>query len=246
MKKILLCLTLLTLALAVLSPGPAAAFPPMAWLQVGSDPVQVLKNWVEYGDGWYLNFTVQSSEYTVSGNVATFEDPYLSYGVAFNNNSAKALPFKLGILDPIIPIDSPATVYASYSGSGTDVSGDGYSITPLYPDLDADGIAEIQVTLLNDAVSAGVDVGQGHTFGPGTPGHSNDLGTYSSGPMTGPLGWPWNSLGTNLWFNLSGNDIATLNGYSSVVASPVPEPASLMFLGMGLIGMGFVVRRKRR
>ena len=243
--RILISLVLLTWVFVILGSGPATASPPMAWLQVGNGPMQILSNWVPFQDGWFLNFSEQTSQYTVSGNVAVRGDPYVSYGVAFNNNSGVALPFNFGILDPTIPISSPTTVYASYSGSGTDVMGDGYSIAPLYPDMDADGFAEIQVTLLNNAVDAGVDVGRGQTFGPGIPGQSNGLGNYWSGPMAGPTGGPWNSLGTNLWFNLSGGDIATLNGYSSVVATPVPEPASLILLGLGLVATAFTTRRMR-
>jgi hypothetical protein len=253
MKRVLFGPAVLIMALAVLSPGPAAAISiagpmtmqPSAWLQVGGDPMQSLDGWVPFQGGWFLNFTVQTSQYTVSGNVATVGDPYISYGIAFDNNSGVDLPFFFGILDPSIPINSPSTVYASYSGSGTDVDGDGFAITPLYSDMDGDGIAEIQTTLLNGSVDAGVDVGQGHTYGPGVPGHSNDLGNYSSGPKAGPAGGPWTSLGLNLGFSLTNNDIATVNGYTSLAASPVPEPASVLLIGVGLVGMALVKRRKR-
>jgi len=253
MKRILISLTLLTLALAVIATGSAAVMfyspsdlEPSAWLQVGNEPLRVLSGWVPYEDSWFLNFTEQTSQWTVSGNVSTQGDPFVSYGVAFNNNSGGDLTFSLGIFDPMGGIASPTTVYASYSGSGTDVGGDGFSILPIYPDLDGDGIAEIQTTILDGTISAGVDVGQGHVFGPGFPGHSNDLGTYSSGPMAGPAGGPWNSLGVNIGLALSGEDIATVNGYSSIATNPVPEPASLLLMGLGLTATAFVARRRQR
>jgi len=254
MKRIILGPGILALTLVSLLASPAAAqviLPhanpiPMAWLQVAAGPVIPLSGWQQVAGGWELNFTQQAANYRVSGNVTTMTAiPYISYGVAFANNSNGLIPFALGISNPFDPIALATTVYASYSGSGTDVTGNGFAITPNTPDQDGDGVPEIAVNLLNGITNMGVDVGWGFLDGPGVPGHSNNLGTYSSGPQPGPLGGPWNQLDTVLGFDLSGlQDIATINGYTSV--TPVPEPASLMLLGTGLIGAVFVARKRRR
>ncbi len=255
MKLFILGPSILALMLLSLLPSPAVAYVqvvphldpvPTAWLQVAGGSVIPLTGWQEVGDAWELNFTQVGANYRVSGNVTTtFTNPYISYGVAFANNSTGLLPFALGISNPIDPITVDPIVYASYSGSGTDVTGNGFAITPNTPDQDGDGIPEIAVNMLNGDINMGVDVGRERLAGPGTPGQSIDLGNFSSGPRPGPQGGPWNQLDTVLGFDLSGNnDIATINGFTSV--SPVPESASLMFLGTGLIGTFFVARRRRR
>ncbi len=144
----------------------------------------------------------------------------------------------------LLTLDSYA--YASYSGSGTDVTGNGFSITPNTPDQDGDGFPEIAVNTLNGDTNMGVGVGRAYSAGPGIPGQSHNLGTFSAGPQIVPIvGGPWDQLDTVLGFDLSGyQDVATINGFTSV--SPIPEPASLAFLGIGLIGTFLVTRKRRR
>jgi len=116
------------------------------------------------------------------------------------------------------------------------VTGDGLTLAPT-------PAAKMQTNWLNLATNMGVDVGLGLSHGPGIAGRSDIVGPYFSGPQAGPLG-VWNSLGIGVGFSLTGyQDIATLNGFASVV--PIPEPTSLLLLGAGLIGVALVGRRRR-
>jgi hypothetical protein len=236
---------LLFASIVLILAGPAQASVPSAWLQVGNGPQQLLTGWVQSNGLWYLDFTTQGNGWRASGNTVAHADPYIGYGISFQNFTGAMLPFLFTVQAPIASIAGPTTVFSSYSGSGTDVTGDGFSITPTQPDMDGDGLAELQTTDLN-GVNAGVDVGLAYTDGPGIPGHSNQLGVFSSGPKAGPPGGPFNRLDLMLGFNLSDNqDIATLNGYTEVTANPVPEPTSLLLAGMGLVGMALFSRRRR-
>ena len=230
--------------IAVLLGMPASASPPALYLQVGNDPLQEFNNWT-YNNGIYsLNFNAQGTGWLVGGSVAAQADPFIAYGVSVQNFTGSDLPFTMIVVDPINPIVGPNIVYSSISGSGTDVSGDGFSIMPLAPEF-----TTLQSTWLNvGSVNAGVDIGNAFVEGPGLPGESNNFGFSAAGPLFGPEPGPWNDLDLLLGFNLSGGgDIATLNGFSSIVPVPaVPEPASALLLGVGLIGSAILMLRKRR
>ena len=148
--------------------------------------------------------------------------------------------------------DDRTFVYSSYSGSGTDVEGDGFHIIANVADSegDNDGVDELQMTWLDGFYGETMTVDVGQTFSDNNeegypPGHSDDLGAFSSGPRLGPAGFH-STQDLLLSFDLAGGgDIATLNGYSTIYAQPIPEPTSLVLIGLGLAG-AVVVRARRK
>jgi hypothetical protein len=238
----------LLFVLAGLSVGVAQASMPTAWLWVSGQQYS-LGPFLPGPEGWTLAFDEHGTDWEAAGTLSVVGEPYITYGAAFKNFSSGTVPFALDIINPIA-FSGPNTVYGSYSGSGTDLNADGMDVTANVPDAsgDHDTFDELQLSYLSNGgpdQTMGVDVGLSFHDGPGgIPGHSNQLGNSASGPMPGPED-NWTQQRLLLSFDLSNNDIATLNGFSGVVARPIPEPASALLLAPALLGVLAWRGRKR-
>lgn len=143
--------------------------------------------------------------------------------------------FATGVSDAFsTPLMTANTVLGSFSGSVTDVAGDGLTVSPVNPFP--------QTTTPNGTQDAGVNVGHAFRVGPGVPGSSYFMPAAQRGPQPGPLG-AWTSMELPTQFSLTDKDIATMNGHASI--APVPEPGTLLLLGGGLLGLAIWTRRRR-
>jgi hypothetical protein len=227
---------------------------PLAWYSVDGVVTTIDSSyWFEDSGYHYLGFAVSNSQFSLTASATGKTDPYLSYDLTVANRSDATHTYAFGVSAPILPVTSPNEVSAFFAGSMTDASGNGVAVAAAGPDYDLDGVVEMQANFVNGfplgfpnptGTNMGVDVGLGATLPAGLQGQSVDIGGMVSGPQPGLLG-NWTDLGSVVSFSLSGQrDHVTLNG--QVVITPVPEPGSVLLLGLGLVGMSAAYIRRRR
>jgi hypothetical protein len=190
---------------------------------------------------------VDEEEYEVRLLNGTLDpDPSIAYGIAVTDFGAPS-NFSFVFTTPIVPTAAPTVVDASISGGLTDQTGNGVTISPTLLDLDGDGTPEVQIAEVDDGIptttNMGVDVGPLQAY-PAGPAGANHVYQFSAGPQAGPGGGPYDTLRVRLAFGLTGGgDIASLTGFAQV--NTIPEPSSLLLLGLGACGVAYTIRRRR-
>jgi hypothetical protein len=168
-------------------------------------------------------------------NLTLDEDPVVSGTVAVTNNSSVlshyTMIFTLNIAAPVTP---SSVIGGSMQGGATDNNGDGVTLATFagnaFYAAQIDG-STVQ-TLYDDpqSFSAGnylsLNVPQ-LTFGTPTP--------SQAGPAAN------STIGIIFDFTLTPGDSATFTG--NFVVEPVPEPGTVLLLGLGLIGLAASRRR---
>ena len=169
----------------------------------------------------------------VNGNA----DPILGYATAAStggSGSAFSVTFTLPIA-----LAGPINAHAEVSYSLTGTTAPGAQISPLFGHVAIAQEVDSSVGGL-PPLNKGVDVGD--TFFC-TPGPCNATsGTFSaSNVFVGNLAYDLMSV--TVAFSLSANSNTGISGF--VEQQPVPEPGTASLLGLGLLAVVVVVRRKR-
>jgi hypothetical protein len=154
-------------------------------------------------------------------------DPSIIWSLTLTSLTPVTQTFQVGASIGYIggPFD---TAHSFFSGSLSDSSDDGVSAT-VTNWLEVDSI-----------LVPGSAIG-GSCFGPGPcPG----VGTFDSGLLSAPSP-ATGTFGTVIPITLSGLDTVNFSGQAHLTSGPVPEPASLSLLAMGLASLALVGRRGR-
>jgi hypothetical protein len=173
-------------------------------------------------------------------------DPMLTFaGAAIDFGAPSNFGFVFTL--PLAPfVNNPSVVKDSFSGSVTNGSGGGVTVTALPPPalipVDADGITEVQVYTLSDDggvtwKNVGLDLMPTTVVSPLAVGASALTPSFNAGPIATIAGGPWTDMRADVNFRLSGGgDIFTFNGAKLLV--PEPGTLGLILLALAMCGLG--------
>jgi hypothetical protein len=144
--------------------------------------------------------------------------------------------------------NSSATVSTGAGGNGSWIQ---YTFTTPVQ-LAANTLYAFDYNTGSGYAAMGLNVGNGTgpaTNEPGTGSASEQLATFANSTSTAPTYWTganWGSLNNSAAVSASNDptDVYTDNASFQVIASPVPEPASIGIFAVG--GLGLLLWRKRR
>ncbi|MCB1870309.1 MAG: PEP-CTERM sorting domain-containing protein [Gammaproteobacteria bacterium] len=222
--------------LLAVSALPVQAIPvaPQVTVTADNDVYNVPLQEVSKGTNGEVTYEINSYEFEVAGEYAFTinrarldPDPSITYGITVVDFGAPTT-FLFSFTTPIAPTGSPNLVGASLIGTLTDGGNDGVTITSTGAKIQSSEVGTPFTTM-------GVDVNIGE----------------SAGPLVGPIG-SWNLLSANVGFMLSGGgDSASLSGTASINEGQlpddtVPEPTTLVLMGLGLAGIGYQRRRSKK
>lgn len=189
-------------------------------------------------------YIIEGGEYRDGlGNTAIISgagdpDPFNSFGLSVSDFAGPS-SFVFTFIIPVIPCPPGSILKAvtTLSGSFTDgATGDGGSITPFLQPAVLASFTGAPLTGLSD-------IGGFAAF-PG--GGSSIYGPFSDTVFVGDPGFTF--LGLTAAFTGTGDgDIYTLSGSVVTTCLAIPEPASLVMAGVGLVaGLGVLRRRRAR
>jgi hypothetical protein len=192
------------------------------------------------GIGHVNNVTESVNGLSVTINSLTLDpDPSILVSMSATNNTSIPAPFSMSFVEPI---DLNGTINAASSIGYTLTSVPKTASLTALPDPNPNGcgpggcvLTAYDVSATNVLTNKGVDVG------PSVIGGSAPCGAYvgftsNCGPFAATstfTGGPFVAMEVFLNFSLSGNSSAGLSG---AVTQDLPEPATLLLLGSGLLG----------